>query len=228
MVYTCLETSGSIPAARHIPGGKDCQRERSKASPFVFLAPRISPGLNLHWEALPPKPSGIFRFAAKAGCFKMRSAVTGGKALLGSNLSAGDGPKLAGVAFGLPLPVFPLSTWPRCIGSIRRLHSEGKLSSPVPVPVRFWVWSSLGRGLILPFGGMHKGGFSGAVLNPLLWGEARLFAPWGEPARPGVPPEGGMRKGAIQVFFNRPEGFPFFFCSVVRVAAPHPRSPKAP
>ena len=35
----------------------------------------------------------------------MLSAVTEDRALLGSNLSAGDGPKLAGVAFGLPLPV---------------------------------------------------------------------------------------------------------------------------
>ncbi len=33
----------------------------------------------------------------------MQTAVTEDRALLGSNLSAGDGPKLAGVAFGLPL-----------------------------------------------------------------------------------------------------------------------------
>ncbi len=49
---------------------------------------------------------GIFRFAAKAGWFKMRTAVTEDKALLGSNLSAGDGPKLAGVASGRPF-LFP-------------------------------------------------------------------------------------------------------------------------
>lgn len=42
----------------------------------------------------------------------MRSAVTEDKALLGSNLSAGDGPKLAGVVFGLPLPVKPLPCRP--------------------------------------------------------------------------------------------------------------------
>jgi hypothetical protein len=40
----------------------------------------------------------------------MRSAVTEDKALLGSNLSAG--PKLAGVVFGLPLPVNPVPPVP--------------------------------------------------------------------------------------------------------------------
>ena len=56
--------------------------------------------------ALPPCISpGIFRFDAKAGGFMIRSAVTEDRALQGCNLSAGDGPKLAGVASGLPLPV---------------------------------------------------------------------------------------------------------------------------
>ncbi len=32
------ETSGVIPAERHIPGGEDCQRERFKTSPFVMSA----------------------------------------------------------------------------------------------------------------------------------------------------------------------------------------------
>jgi hypothetical protein len=52
-----------------------------------------------------PLSPGIFRFEAKAGGFMMRSAVTEDRAPQGCNLSAGDGPKLAGVAFGLPLPV---------------------------------------------------------------------------------------------------------------------------
>ena len=56
-----------------------------------------------HKGALPPCVSpGIFRFAAKAGGVKMQTAVTEDRALLGSNLSAGDGPKLAGWLSGCP------------------------------------------------------------------------------------------------------------------------------
>jgi hypothetical protein len=62
-----------------------------------------------HKGALPPCVSpGIFRFVAKAGGFMIPVAVTEDKALLGSNLSAGDGPKLAGAVslyFAPPLPV---------------------------------------------------------------------------------------------------------------------------
>jgi hypothetical protein len=45
MALIGFETSDGLPAARHIPGGKDCQRERSKASPFVFAGQLWPPGL---------------------------------------------------------------------------------------------------------------------------------------------------------------------------------------
>jgi hypothetical protein len=38
-----FETSDGLPAERHIPGCKDCQRERPKASPFVFWQHPFSP-----------------------------------------------------------------------------------------------------------------------------------------------------------------------------------------
>src|SRR5580700_2217457 len=60
--------------------------------------------------ALLPYPLGIFRFAAKAGRVKMQAAVTEDRATQGCDLSAGDGPKLAGAVLGSyvcrpPLPV---------------------------------------------------------------------------------------------------------------------------
>jgi hypothetical protein len=43
---------------------------------------------------------------------------------------------------------------------------------------------------------MHKGGLSGAVSIPLLWGELAAFASvGGHPPAPASPREGGMRKG---------------------------------
>jgi hypothetical protein len=59
------------------------------------------------FTALPPRD---FLLEAEAGEGKMRAAVTEDKALLGSNLSAGDGPKLAGVALA-PLLGLPLLVW---------------------------------------------------------------------------------------------------------------------
>jgi hypothetical protein len=60
-------------------------------------------------------------------------------------------------------------------------------------------------------GGMRKGGFRGALGNPSgggsrgsdgcqrFWLAHSVPAAWGEPARPGFPPEGETGKGAIPI-----------------------------
>jgi hypothetical protein len=49
--------------------------------------------------------------------------------------------------------------------------------------------------------GDAKGGLQRSGLKSLLRGERLVFAAWGEPSRPGVPPAGGMRKGEIKLDF---------------------------
>ena len=120
----------------------------------------------------------------------MRSAVAEGKALQGCNLSAVDGPKLAGACACLllapPLPVFLSLPRHVSIGSIRRPYFAGNLSSPVPVAVR--------SGFCVA-GGMHKGGLSGAVSIPSCGGSWPLLPAWGDTLPPRRPPGGGNEKG---------------------------------
>jgi hypothetical protein len=119
---------------------------------------------------------------------KMRSAVTEDRALQGWNPSAGDGPKLAGAACmttllcAAPSGDLVFSPLPGRVGSIRRPHLAGILSSPVPVAAR--------SGFSVA-GGMHKGGLSGVVFNPLLWGELAVLASvGGYPPAPASPRRG--------------------------------------
>jgi hypothetical protein len=46
--------------------------------------------------------------------------------------------------------------------------------------------------------GDAQGAISAERFEIPLAGGAALFAAWGEPSRPGVPPAGGMRKGEIK------------------------------
>ena len=55
-----------------------------------------------------------------------------------------------------------------------------------------------------PVGGMHKGGFCGAVKTPLVGGAGRLCRPaWGEPAPPRLT-LGGNEKGGSNSFCELP------------------------
>jgi hypothetical protein len=48
-------------------------------------------------------------------------------------------------------------------------------------------------------GGMHKGGGSAERFEtPSCGGSRPLLAAWGEPARPGLPPEGETEKGEFK------------------------------
>jgi hypothetical protein len=58
-----------------------------------------------------------------------------------------------------------------------------------------WRYTSRRCKLPLLQRGDAQGGFSEAVLNPSCGGSRLLLAAWGEPARPGLPPEGETGKG---------------------------------
>src|SRR5271157_409316 len=62
-----------------------------------------------------------------------------------------------------------------------------------------WLYTALGCMVPGQQGGMHKGGFSGAICNPSCGGSRPVLAAWGEPARPGFPPEGETGKGEFQI-----------------------------
>ena len=129
---------------------------------------------------------------------QMRSAVTEDRALQGCNLSAGDGPKLAGVVpcspkLGPPLPVFWLSLYPGSPVSVqvRRRDPAGPLSSQE---------CTRGGAKLYDTGGMAQaGGVSGKQFQAKLFERAPRFASVG-----GHPPEGhrsrsgGGRRRSLQ------------------------------
>ena len=119
---------------------------------------------------------------------KMRSAVTEDRALQGWNPSAGDGPKLAGVALcGRPFRCFSFS-----LPLPRRIPQSAAFILKAICPLRCPCRCGL---RFCGAGGMHKGGLSRAVSISLLWGELAVFASVGGTRPPRRPPSGGNEKG---------------------------------